>query len=989
MNIFQRKAGHGEVRAADASKSSRTKRPIPVKAVQNIIPIKEISNGLIVTNDGRYIKILEVLPVNFSLKSYDEQDNIIHQFGNWLRIAPSTIQFKVLTRRADSDNIIENIREAAKDETVESCREMVEDHIQFIRNQIGSEALARRFFLIFEYEPTTNRRKTVKEIAADIKDTCSRVQWYFGQCGNEVLFPNNEDFGQAELLYLFYNRSSYFDEPLSARILRVTKDYMASRGLKYGVDDCPDIPIADYIAPRGVDLSHKDYFVCDGIYSSVFYFARDGYPSCVYGGWTSSLVEAGDGVDVDFILRRQPKSQTRDKVAHSLKLTRTTASMHSDTDSNFEDIEGAIGAAKYIKTHMAAGEDLYYLYTFITVSAPTYDEMIRRRELLFDYFKGCDYGIRLVRYRMEDAFLMTSPFLVRRKELMDFSERNILTMGAASLYPVASCELCDDKGIVFGINKRYSSLVNIDIFNTKQYMNANIVILGRTGAGKTYTASLMALRMRYQGIPVYIISPKKSVEFERVCHKVGGSYIFIGPGSPHCINIMDIRPEVDPIAAYLGETVSTQKSWLSQKVAQLEIFLHIIMPEMTNEEEQLADEAIIKTYAKFGITTNNNSIYIPGTQTVKPMPIIGDLYETIRENTHLSRVANILTRFVTGSAANFNQQTNVNLDNKFIVFDMDSLTGVMKAVGMFVAMDFLWGRIKENRTQRKAVFIDEGWQLIGASSDERAADFVFTIFKTIRSYAGSAVFATQDLNDFFAYQGGKFGKAILSNSKTKIVMGLEHDEAKFVKEILQLTKSEVEKVVNFDRGEAIICAGSSKVPVYLRASHLEHELITTDPEELSRIVAQRQQDQASEVIAPAPVPMPSVEPDWDETTDPESAAVVFEPEAVPKQPQPVPSQQEWVGPEARMVMQAMDQLSDTEPSPDDDPDESDVFIPSTVVPVEDEGDNPFLTGLTRELARQMQEEQAPSEGEEDDEAPETENQEQEGAHGDHHPPADF
>lgn len=982
MSLFQRKSPDlMQEDGVDEQKKPMTKRPIPVKEVQSIIPIKEISHGMIVTNDNRYIKILEVLPVNFSLKSFDEQDNIIQLFSTWLRIAPAVIQFKVLTRRADSNEIIENIRDAAKGETEENCRRMVEDHIQFIRNQIGQEALSRRFFVIFEYEPTSSRRKSAEEIAQDIQDTCSRIQWYFGQCGNEVLFPRNEDFGQAELLYLFYNRSACVDEPLSSRILRVTKDYMASKGLQYGVDDCPEIPIADYIAPRGLDFTHKDYFICDGIYSSILYFTRAGYPSYVYGAWTSSLIEAGDGVDVDFILRRQPKSRTRDIVARSLKLTRTTASMHTDTDANFEDIEGAIGAAKYIKSTMAAGEDFYYLYTFITISAPTYEEMVRRREVLYDYFKGCDYGVKMVRYRLEDAFRLTAPFLAQSRELMSFAQRNILTMGAASLFPFASCELCDDKGIVFGINKRYSSLVNIDIFNTKQYMNANIVILGKSGAGKTFTTSLMALRMRYQGIPVYIISPKKSQEFERVCHFIGGSYIHIGPGSPHCINIMDIRPEVDPIAEYLGETVSSQKSWLSQKVDQLEIFLHIIMPEMTNEEEQLADEAIIKTYAKFGITNSNNSIYIPGTKQVKPMPRIGDLYDCIRENDQLRRVANILVRFVTGSAANFNQQTNVDLDNKFIVFDLDNLTGPMKAVGMFIAMDYLWGRIKENRTQRKAIYIDEGWQLIGASSDERAGDFVFTIFKTIRSYAGSAVFATQDLHDFFAYQDGKFGKAILSNSKTKIIMGLEHDEAKFVKDILHLTKSELRRIESFERGEAVICAGSNKVPVFIRASQLEQELITTDPEELTRIVQRKKAAQLAEVASETDMPAPPA-------ADP--APVEEEPVAFIPHP-------EMVGEEARLVMQAMEQLSDTEPSHDDDPDEAEVYVPSTVIPMEtDEGDNPFLTGLTLEMRRQAAQDGVQEDpGDEDlSGAPCAEDvhiTQQEGGDsgGYHHPPADF
>ena len=273
-------------------------------------------------------------------------------------------------------------------------------------------------------------------------------------------------------------------------------------------------------------------------------------------------------------------------------------------------------------------------------------------------------------------------------------------------------------------------------------------------------------------------------------------------------------------------------------------FFHILVPDLTNEEEQLVDEAIIKTYNEFGITHDNASIYIAGTKKVKPMPIIGDLYNTLQQNEYTQRVAHILGRFVTGSASSFNHQTNVDLENKFIVFDLEDLQGTMKAVGMFIVMDFLWTRIKQNRTERKAVIIDEGWQLIGASSDSRAADFVYRIFKIIRGYGGSAIFATQDISDLFAFQDGKYGKAIISNSKTKIILGLEAQEAKAMQDVLQLTKNEVRSIINFNRGEGLICANNNKVPVFIRASRLEDELITTDPAQIAAIVQRKKAERA-------------------------------------------------------------------------------------------------------------------------------------------------
>lgn len=263
-----------------------------------------------------------------------------------------------------------------------------------------------------------------------------------------------------------------------------------------------------------------------------------------------------------------------------------------------------------------------------------------------------------IHMRLEDAFQVSAPLLQHRKELLQFAERNVMTFGAASFFPFSSAEICDEHGIVLGVNRRYSSVVNMDIFNTKKYKNANVAILGTTGAGKTYTELLMAMRFRYQGIQVFIITPDKAHEIQRVCNHLDGSYITISPGAKSCINVMEIRPVVSPIAEYLDEQDSyEQRSWLTQKASQLLTFFHILIPDLTNEEEQLVDEAIIKTYNEFGITHKNDSVYIPGTKTLKTMPIIGDLYEVLRQNDDTHRVANILGRFVTGSASSFNHQT--------------------------------------------------------------------------------------------------------------------------------------------------------------------------------------------------------------------------------------------------------------------------------------------------------------------------------------------
>jgi hypothetical protein len=224
---------------------------------------------------------------------------------------------------------------------------------------------------------------------------------------------------------------------------------------------------------------------------------------------------------------------------------------------------------------------------------------------------------------------------------------------------------------------------------------------------------------------------------------------------------------------------------------------------------------------------------------MKPMPIIGDLHAELLDNPLTQRLAVIISRFVTGSAQSFNQQTNVDLTNKYIVLDLSELKGKLLPVGMFIALDYVWDTVKADRTKKKAIMIDEIWQLIGANSNRMAAEFCLTIFKTIRGFGGAAISATQDLSDFFGLEDGKYGRAIINNSKNKIILNLEPDEAKTVQEVLKLTKTELRSITQCERGEALICSNNNKVPVVIKASKEEQEMITTDRAELEAILKEK------------------------------------------------------------------------------------------------------------------------------------------------------
>ena len=824
----------------------KEQKPACLNPVADYLPIEKVENGIIYTKDHRFVKVVEVVPINFMLRSAREQRNIIYSFVSYLKISPIKLQIKVLTRRADINRHLDTVRREMAHEENEQCRLMQEDYLNFVQ-QVGSrEAVTRRFFLIFEYEPWANTRRSEQEDEAiqSLQSAVHTASNYLRQCGNEVIVPENEDEFTVDVLYNLLCRNESAVKPLSVRAQEVVAQYM-EHGRESEIDH---IPAAEFAAPRSIDFSHGRYICMDGLYYAYLLIPSDGYKTQVPAGWLSLIVNAGDGIDMDMFLARQPKERIIQRVGQQLRINRSKIKDASDTNTDFDDIDGAIRSGYFLKEGLANNEDFYYLNLLITVTAPSVEDLEWKVSEMKKLLLSQDMNVSACHFREEQAFLSALPLVSMEKGLYERGKRNLLTGGAASCYPFTSFEMCDDNGILLGVNKYNSSLIIVDIFNSAIYKNANMAILGTSGAGKTFTMQLMALRMRRKNIPVFIIAPLKGHEFHRACANVGGEFIQISPASPHCINVMEIR-KVDRSVNEMLDGPGIQLSELAAKIQQLHIFFSLLIPDMSHEERQLLDEALIRTYNAKGITHDNASLEDPANPVCyREMPVLGDLYEILKAAPETIRMAHILNRLVNGSASTFNKQTNVRLDNKYTVLDISSLTGDLLTVGMFVVLDFVWDRAKADRTEEKAIFIDECWQLLsgaGATGTRLAGDFVLEIFKTIRGYGGSAVCASQDLNDFFNLDEGRFGKGIINNSKTKIILNLEDDEAERVQETLHLSDAETMEVTHFERGNGLISTNNNNIMVEFKASPLEKDLITTDRRELREILERKRREQES------------------------------------------------------------------------------------------------------------------------------------------------
>ena len=591
--------------------------------------------------------------------------------------------------------------------------------------------------------------------------------------------------------------------------------------------------VLDIIAPSSVDNGSRDYIVVDGVYHSYLYVAGYGYRTRNEAAWLSPLVEAGENIGISFTFRKLPREKILSRISQKTMLNRSRMRDVGDTRQDFEELDDAISSGYYLKEGMnRAAQDFYYMSTVIEVTASDEEELEQRIADVMTLCSSMSMVAKRADFKHEQCFLSTLPVLAVEPDIERKARRNILTDSLAASFPFSSFEIYDEGGIFLGLNKYNRSVAILDIFDSDKYANANGCIYGTTGAGKTFLLQTMALRFRMQGTQVFIIAPVKGHEYVDACEAIGGKYVKIAPSSKDCINIMEIR-KTSLSTDHEIKKDTRDDSILAEKLQNLMIFFTLVKNDIKQDELNLLDSAVIRTYAKFGIDFDNKSLFDEN-GNFKKMPTLKDLYEELLSKEETKKLALMIEKFATGSLASFGRETNVDLNNKYIVLDMTEMTENLKPLGMFMALDLVWDKAKESRIQKKVIFLDELWTLIGSGANRLASSYVQEIFRLIRGFGGSAIQATQDLSGCFSSDGGKFGKEILNLSSFKIVLHLEEDEAFTVQKHLSLSDEETMQIIRAGRGEALLCANKNKVCVDIKASPLMYDLITTKRTDLEK-----------------------------------------------------------------------------------------------------------------------------------------------------------
>ena len=828
-------------------------------SVQAWLPVKDIIKGVVLTRDKRFIKIVELLPVNFYTMSELEKGSAIADLAAYLKIAPSNLQINVLTQKFDLNSYMKMLRGALERERNERCREMIEESMAYVPQLVEREAITHRFFLSFSYDPSMKAAdNTPGAIAALLNEKAEVARRYLDRCGVAVLEPEYEDNFILELLYGLLNKHTsqhirlpegafdmlgtvhgVFDEtalqkteaPAAVVPGKKRKKRFGKKALPGGVNvlEAGATTIPDLISPSSIDSHSPDYLLLDGVYHAYLYIAGYGYATVVGKGWLTPLIEAGEGVSLSFQLRRQPREKTVSSISQATMVNRSRMRDVGDTRQDFEELGDAIYAGTYLKEGMnREGEDFYYMHTLIEVVADDPDTLEQRLTSVETLCVASDMLAKRCEFKHEQAFLSFLPLLISDPDIERKSRRNALTQGVAGAFPFASYELSDAGGIFLGLNLYNRSPVFMDLFDDYKYTNGNFAAFGSSGVGKSTLLQCAAKRLREQGRKIICVVPEKGHEYRPLCEAMGGQFIKLGPSSPDCIGLMEIRRFSVGVCG--GQT--RRDSLLAEKVSWLSVWYSLQKRGLTEEDRSYIDSSLIECYGRFGITFDNASLFEEDGKTLKEMPVVKDWYDLLMERPETRHLAVVLTHYVTGSAASMGGRTNVDTDNPYIVIDLTGLPDDLQLAAVYAATGFATDVIVQNGDVGTALLSDELWKLLGANSNPLAADYTMQMVKLIRSQGGIAGVTSQGMADMMALDGGKYGKGILDSCRVKFIMQMEEQEARLVQEKLALTEEETRMITRFRRGEGLLCIGHNHVPIAIHVSPKEYGAITTSPTDL-------------------------------------------------------------------------------------------------------------------------------------------------------------
>lgn len=607
--------------------------------------------------------------------------------------------------------------------------------------------------------------------------------------------------------------------------------------------------LRDFIAPSSLEFN-GNHFRIGTRFARTYYVY--GYPRQVYTGWLSGMINLDEVIDLSMVIQPVDSQVILNNLRK--KVSQLQAGIQIDTEQGRvrdPGKEATIQDAEEVRDKLQVGEERFFRFGFyFTIYGNSMEEL----EFVSHKVESL-LGQQLIYSKpataqQEQGLNSTIPQFIDQLQIY----RNLDTGALSTSFPFTSADLTQDNGILYGINMHNSGLVIFDRFSLE---NGNSVVFAKSGAGKSFTVKLEALRSMMFGTEVFIIDPEN--EYQRMCDAVGGAYIRLSLASATRINPFDLPQVVDNDEAdnALRSNLITLHGLLRLMMGGAQVQMvqgqsgGVMAPALTPSEEADLDAALIETYAKAGITND------PLTHG-SPPPTVNDLYDTLL---HMGgsgpQLAQRLRKYTSGTFAGiFSQASNVNVNNPMVVFNIRDLEDELRPVAMYIVLNYIWNKTKADRKKRLLI-IDEAWQLMRY---EDSANFMFSLAKRARKYNLGLTTVTQDVEDFMA---SRMGRAIVANSSMQILLKQSPSAVDVLADIFKLTSEEKKRLSQFPIGQGLFFAGQNHVHIQVIASPTETSLIAGNPGEAlpqevnleTSVLSQEAQPQA-----PPPTTPPVVEP---------------------------------------------------------------------------------------------------------------------------------
>ncbi len=577
--------------------------------------------------------------------------------------------------------------------------------------------------------------------------------------------------------------------------------------------------LRDFIAPSSIEFSGT-HFQLGTRYARSYYVY--GYPRQIYTGWLSGLVNVDEVLDLSMYIYPVESQVVLENLRK--KVTQLEAGIQIDGEKGRVRDPGkqaAIIDAEEMRDKLQVGEERFFRFgLYFTIYAGSLDEL----EFVSHKIESM-LGQQLVYSKpatsqQEQGLNSTIPQMSDQLQI----RRNMSTGALSTSFPFTSADLTQDNGILYGINMHNSGLVIFDRFSLE---NGNSVVFAKSGAGKSFTVKLEALRSMMFGTEIFIIDPEN--EYQRMCEAVGGAYVRLSLSSNTRINPFDLPKVVDSEEAdnALRSNLITLHGLLRLMMggaqAQMQGSGGVVMPALAPSEEADLDAALIETYAKAGITND------PLTHTGIP-PTINDLYDTLL---HMGgsgpQLAQRLRKYTSGTFAGiFSTQSNIDINNPLVVFNIRDLEDELRPVAMYIVLNYIWNKTKTD-LRKRILIVDEAWQLM---KYEDSANFLFSLAKRARKYNLGITTITQDVEDFM---GSRMGRAIVANASMQFLLKQSSSAVDVLAGVFKLTSEEKKRLSQFPVGQGLFFAGQNHVHIQVVASPTETGLITTNPGQVQAI----------------------------------------------------------------------------------------------------------------------------------------------------------